>query len=139
MSVGICTQSPCERPLKGRGLCENHLAIQRRRRRGIGPQLRGLEGFWAKVDKAATTSGCWLWTGAMNPKGYGRYGKPTRYAHRIAYQALVGPIPEDMTLDHLCRVRNCVNPAHLEVVTRAVNTSRGRRHASDRHLHAVAG
>lgn len=79
------------------------------------------EQFWAKVDK---TGDCWLWTAACNPKGYGKF-RATGTAHRIAYIDLVGPIPEGMELDHLCRVRNCVNPDHLEPVTSAENTLRG--------------
>lgn len=80
--------------------------------------------FWAKVNK---TPGCWLWTAATS-KGYGSFGMPDRrqrLAHRLSYELLVGPIPEGLVLDHLCRVRNCVNPAHLEPVTAAENTRRG--------------
>lgn len=71
--------------------------------------------------------GCWLWTGDANNVGYGkvrRNGKAHR-AHRYAYEQLVGPIPEGLTLDHLCRVRLCVNPAHLEPVTLRENVMRG--------------
>jgi len=77
--------------------------------------------FWAKVDLAAE-GGCWAWT-ARTSNGYGKYamrvrGKVTDYrAHRLAYQALVGPIPEGFQIDHLCRNRACVNPNHLEIVT----------------------
>lgn len=72
-------------------------------------------------------SGCWLWTASLNKYGYGQFRvRPrTRGAHRVAYEALIGPIPEGMQLDHLCRVRRCVNPAHLEPVTMAVNIARG--------------
>ena len=75
--------------------------------------------FWSKVER---TDGCWLWTGGTN-NGYGRRGN--RYAHRVVYEALVGPIPADMEIDHLCRVRRCVNPAHLEAVPHAENVRRG--------------
>jgi hypothetical protein len=64
----------------------------------------------------------------MWPKGYGRYSH--RFAHRIAYELLVEPVPEGLVIDHLCRVRNCVNPAHLEPVTNEENLRRGTR---DRH------
>lgn len=72
-------------------------------------------------------SGCWIWTACTHQFGYGEFrfrGKCAR-AHRVAYELLVGPIPEGLTIDHLCRVRNCVNPAHLEPVTFAENVRRG--------------
>jgi hypothetical protein len=82
--------------------------------------------FWIKVVDTGT---CWLWTGTRARNGYGRFrkdhGGPSFAAHRLAYELLVGPIPEGHDLDHLCRVRRCVNPAHLEPVTRAVNLARG--------------
>jgi hypothetical protein len=71
---------------------------------------------------------CWIWIGARNGKdGYGSFrvtGQPT-VAHRAGYQLIVGPIPEGLTLDHLCRNRRCVNPQHLEPVPFAVNVARG--------------
>ena len=71
-------------------------------------------------------SGCWLWTGATNPKGYGHIGRNGRtlYVHRVVYETLVAPIPDGLTIDHLCHVRTCVNPQHLEPITRAANTLR---------------
>jgi hypothetical protein len=83
---------------------------------------------------------CWLWQGAKS-QGYGVIqlgrGKGTAKAHRVVYEALVGPIPEGMTLDHLCFEPSCVNPAHLEPCSREENTrrqiaagrGRGGRHA----------
>jgi hypothetical protein len=82
------------------------------------------ERFMAKVEK---TDSCWIWTAQCTPGGYGRFkigGRPLR-AHRVAYELLVGPIPEGLVLDHLCRVRHCVNPAHLEPVTQRENVLRG--------------
>jgi hypothetical protein len=80
--------------------------------------------FWNFVEK---TDSCWLWVGGIQPKElYGNFwldGTTVR-AHRYAYELLVGPIPEGLTLDHLCRVRHCVNPAHLEPVTQAENNRR---------------
>lgn len=67
--------------------------------------------------------GCWLFTGVTNHKGYGRTGDNSK-AHRYYYQELVGPIPKGLTLDHLCRVKLCVNPAHMEVVSRSENSRR---------------
>lgn len=84
------------------------------------------ERFWAKVS-VDQQSECWVWTGAHTACGYGNFkvnGKAQR-AHRISYQALVGSIPEGLDMDHLCRRRDCVNPAHMEPVTRRTNTLRG--------------
>lgn len=73
-------------------------------------------------------AGCWVWIGDCDGNGYGRIsaqtGVPRRSAHRLVYELLVGPVPEGLELDHLCRVRCCVNPAHLEPVTHAENLRR---------------
>jgi hypothetical protein len=82
--------------------------------------------FWSRVNKQNGGDSCWLWTGAID-MGYGRLavdGK-TKRAHRVSYEELVGPIPDHLQLDHLCRVRHCVNPVHLEAVTTQENTRRG--------------
>lgn len=86
--------------------------------------------FWSKVEKTPT---CWLWTAAKTRTGYGRFqfeGK-ARLAHRMAYELIRGPIPSGLTLDHLCRVRSCVNPAHLEAVPLRVNLLRGMSFVAD--------
>jgi hypothetical protein len=82
---------------------------------------------------AGDPSGCWLWQGTVNQRtGYGVYRRDP--AHRAVYKLLVGLIPDGLHLDHLCRVRACVNPAHLEPVTQAENN---RRSASPSALNAV--
>jgi hypothetical protein len=70
--------------------------------------------------------GCWAWTGPTDRGGYGMttLGKQKVMAHRVVYELLVGPIPEGLHLDHLCRRRECLNPAHLEPVTQAENNRR---------------
>lgn len=91
-----------------------------------------LARFWARVNKSGPVhpglgTECWLWTGEIHTKGYGRmYGGRNRrlLAHRVAYELFTGPIPLGLQLDHLCRVRLCVNPAHLEPVTCAENIRR---------------
>ncbi|MFF7795635.1 HNH endonuclease [Streptomyces sp. NPDC007991] len=71
-------------------------------------------------------AGCWIYTGHLDRYGYGRisYEGKSREAYRIAYEHSVGPVPAGMELDHLCRVRQCVNPNHLEAVSPATNKLR---------------
>jgi hypothetical protein len=71
-------------------------------------------------------NGCWIWSGGLKLNGYGylRVGKKGHLAHRWVYEELVGPIPNGLTIDHLCRVKACVNPDHLEPVTNAENIRR---------------
>lgn len=79
------------------------------------------------LAKLMVGDGCWLWFAARTPAGYGvmRVGGVPSYAHRLAYEWFVGPIPKGLHIDHLCRVRNCVRPDHLEAVTAAENRARG--------------
>lgn len=74
------------------------------------------------------THGCWLWTGSQDGHGYGsayvHEHKEKRNVYRMMFEWVYGPVPEGYTLDHLCRVKLCCNPAHLEVVTKAVNIAR---------------
>lgn len=81
-------------------------------------------------------TGCWLWTGSKNNKGYAQLGDNgrTRSAHRVSYELFKGEIPAGLQLDHLCMVRHCVNPEHLEAVTQSVNMRRSHLPASLRHL-----
>jgi hypothetical protein len=79
--------------------------------------------FWAKVIK---TDSCWLWTGKMDD-GYGRHGfRNKQYlVHRMVFAVLKEKIIDNLQVDHLCKVRNCLNPEHLEQVTSKENTRRG--------------
>lgn len=83
------------------------------------------ERFWAKVSRHP--SGCWVWTAAVNSRGYGQWGfrGVSRSVHRLTYEAYVGPVPVGLVIDHLCRNTRCCNPAHLEAVTIGENTRRG--------------
>lgn len=101
----------------------------------------------ARKIKASTVTddnGCWVWQGSLSHNGYGMVTaktndgrKTTRRTHRIMYEEMVGPIPNGLVTDHLCRNRACCNPAHLEVVTQRENLLRGEtfnaRHANATH------
>lgn len=108
-------------------------------------QYTAAQRFWTKVE---FTDSCWLWTAQRDQAGgYGVFWceRPVM-AHRWAYEFCVGEIPAGLTLDHLCRVRHCVRPAHLEPVTGRVNILRGvgptainARKTHCTHGHALAG
>lgn len=121
-----CEAPGCDaRPL-ARGLCRSH--YERQASAGEArPQPTVMDRFWASVEKTDT---CWLWTGSLTrprPRGYGqlKVNGQSVTAHRFSYETFVGPVPEGMQLDHLCRVRQCVRPDHLEPVTGQVNYLRG--------------
>jgi hypothetical protein len=81
------------------------------------------ERFWSKVEQSGD---CWLWTGGKS-RGYGQFwwDGQMRPAHRVSFTARVGEIAAGLELDHLCRNRACVNPAHLEPVSGLENWARG--------------
>lgn len=121
-----CSVEGCDEPVKSRGWCRLHYL--RWYRHGdplfVTPH-DPLTRFWSKVDTSG--DGCWLWGGVTGSAGYGSVYIDGRQVavHRFAYELLVGPIPTGMQLDHLCRVRHCVRPDHLEPVTLAENVLRG--------------
>lgn len=83
-----------------------------------------------KID----ASGCWVWQGCVDAFGYGMMGNQDddfpRSVHRLAYTELIGPIPDGLVMDHLCRNPSCCNPFHLEPVTSRENTLRGQTNAA---------
>lgn len=130
MAKRTCSIGGCEREARARGWCLLH--YDRWRRTGSTDRKRvpvpSEARFWAKVDKTGP-GGCWLWTSTTVPAGYGTFigegpAFGSRYVHRIAYRLLVGDIPAGLQLDHLCRVRSCCNPDHLEPVTASENHRR---------------
>lgn len=108
------------------GLCGRH--YQRLRTHGdVETNLthRGQPALQRFLNLAVLSEGCWPWAGNRNRKGYGMFhGTKAMSAHKWAYTYWVGPVPEGLQLDHLCRNRGCVNPAHLEPVTNRENQLR---------------
>lgn len=88
---------------------------------------RNLEDRFNERYIPEPNSGCWIWLYCLDANGYGRVSVlgSSRLAHRISYEVERGPIPDGLTLDHLCRVRHCVNPSHLEPVPMRENVMRG--------------
>lgn len=129
-----CSVDGCTKTHRARGYCASHYARMMRNGAPVlqphaTPQVR----FEAKIHKIP--GGCWIWTAQIGTHGYGVFGTGGRadrkmvYAHRFSYEMYVGPIPDGLHLDHLCRVKPCVNPDHLEPVTPRVNAQRGWRDA----------
>lgn len=83
--------------------------------------------FWEKVDRAAGDDACWMWTGSLNGRGYGKIGLGSRhlgvgYAHRVSYEINVGDVPPGLQVCHRCDRPSCVRPSHLFVGTALENT-----------------
>lgn len=125
-----CLDDQCVRALDNsgaRGLCGR--CYRRRRANGSLGEFHRIRSddpatqFFAKVDAAGV---CWEWRAAVNNRGYGKFRQ--MFAHRWAWEYLIGPIPDGLTIDHLCRNIVCVNPDHLEVVTKAENNRRAHGH-----------
>jgi hypothetical protein len=125
----FCTFVDCRNRLVARGLCSAHYRQLRN-----GEVLRPIryvrqpvaDRFWPKVDRRGPDE-CWPWLAARDNHGYGQMtvDYKRKKAHRLAYELLMGPIPEGLSLDHLCRHPWCVNPAHLQPVCHAENVRRG--------------
>ena len=123
-----CSLQDCSKKLYARSLCKSHYTVQLRRgdiKRVTTRWASCEERFWAKVNFKGD---CWLWEAAVNNIGYGRFNVGNRKikgAHEVSFFFVYGSVSAGLELDHLCRIRHCVNPCHLEAVTHAENVSRG--------------
>ena len=110
-------------------LTDKKLSDRMKAIRAMRPTVPIVERFWSKV-RLEPFSGCWLWVGGRTADGYGMLGIGTReqgtvYAHIFSYTIHKGHVPKGLELDHLCRIRHCANPDHVEPVTRFQNFLRG--------------
>lgn len=130
---GPCSVDGCDRRRWARGLCRPHYRRFMKHGDPVAPRRPPkrqdpMERFLSNVDK---TGDCWLWMASTWLGGYGRFWIDGRtvLAHRWSYEQHIGPIGRKQ-LDHLCRVRNCVRPDHLEPVTARENLLRGETAAA---------
>lgn len=134
-----CSVEGCGRSHCARGYCQMHWT--RWRKYGKPELPTRMEIFWSRVDMSSGPDSCWPWTAGGVTSGYGHFWitelRANRMAHRVAYEDVVGPVPEGMVLDHICHNdtgcklgvgcphRMCCNPAHMEPVTNVENMLRG--------------
>jgi hypothetical protein len=113
--------------------CSSCLAMWEAKRLEPTTQAKWLARFDSKIDKESRP--CWQWTAAKSSNGYGSFGVEGKscHAHRLSYERYKGPIPAGFDIDHICRNRACVNPDHLEAVSRKDNVQRGARGALKTH------
>lgn len=125
MSMAECSIPNCKEDYVGKGFCEFH--YRRNKRYGDPLYLGRPRRCWSLEQKfnhyVGSKKDCWEWKGQIDPNGYSKLG--SLYAHVISYELHVEKKKKGMDLDHLCRNRSCVNPKHLEQVTRRVNVLRG--------------
>jgi len=131
-----CTVPDCDRQHEARGYCSLHYKRWKRHGDPLASQPAQITGdpVARLLQHTDQTDTCWLWTGALIHNGYGVMTLDGRrqLVHRLAYQFFVGPIPDGLQIDHLCRVRHCLRPEHLEPVTAQENSLRGETIAASR-------
>src|SRR6266498_3719295 len=144
-----CSENGCDRPARKRGLCNTH--YERQRLAGVfkiqerDPVIR----LWSRIDKNGPVptyrpdlGPCWIWQGATT-SGYGRvyFDGRLQPVHHVVWFLTIGAFPDGRQADHLCRVRACCRPYHIEPVTQRINLMRGASPAAGyaRRSHCAAG
>lgn len=117
----------CGRPVEYKKWHLCGICYRRKHKKGelaVAQRPDPVDRFWSYVDRSGA---CWLWIGCLHRTGYGRvwFNGCQRQAHRVAYELEKGPIPDSLQIDHVCRNRACVRPAHMEPVTIGENLRRG--------------
>lgn len=130
-----CSTEGCDASARIKGLCRNcyQRAWARQKALKQGRVIRDRPSRMEQFQRSFSvdTNGCWTWFGSNNGRGYGLFWDNGKvYAHRWSYEHHVGPIPDGLVIDHLCRNPACVNPDHLEPVSQAVNFRRGEANAA---------
>lgn len=101
--------------------------VQGEPKRFVHGHNRRMSGVEYIIEDRGYKTPCWIWQRGTSANGYGRTGNPSQPAHRVYYERFVGPVAEGLEPDHLCRVRPCIRPDHLELVTHLENCRRGER------------
>jgi hypothetical protein len=124
-----CSIPHCNLSVDSKGYCRAHYIRSLRGSDMMKPLqylVKPIDRFMAKVDK--TPDGCWRWTASKTPEGYGNFAAGGRNsllkAHKFAYEYFKGSIPKGLEIDHICCVRDCVNPDHLQLLTHKENIQR---------------
>lgn len=121
----ICSIPECGKPHKGHGWCQGHLQKYRKYGNPLAGRTKYNSPQKALAARTSKSGDCLLWTGSKDRGGYGtiQVSGRTVGAHRFAWENANGPIPDGMSIDHICHNRDCVLPDHLRLATHKENTS----------------
>lgn len=117
-----CSEPGCENPHKGLGLCQSHVNRERYLKfkdSASASDIPRARKIFEEIGWEVSDSGCWIWGGVIDVNGYGRIPRTplAQNAHRVSYAVHFGIIPRGIQIHHICTVRSCVNPMHLQALT----------------------